>query len=260
MASEQPNNSLQTPLVALVDRTLHALNDADAAAAVQRVQAIRDKEKATSDDALVERLIKQKTLQAGAVGAVTSAAALIPGLGSITAFTLGVATDVGVTLRLQSELVLEIAAVRGHTLTGPQGRNALLIVTGVNMGTEQVVSQASRKLAQEAAERLAGRAFAKAIPFFGIAISAAANIITTYIIGRRADAYFRLGPDAVGDWNESVRAITGLDERKLLAWLEETLAGVGPALTARAARVHDAAGVLWQHLQRRPKAGPPATV
>jgi hypothetical protein len=258
VASEKPENPIQAPLVALVDRTLHALNDADAAAAAKRVQAYREKEQAASDDALVERLIKQKTLQTGTVGAVTSAASLIPGVGSLAAFTLGVATDVGVTLRLQSELVLEIAAVRGHTLTGSQGRNALLIVTGVNMGAERVVNQASRKLAQEAAERLAGRAFAKAIPFFGIAISAAANMITTYVVGRRADAYFRLGPDAVGNWNESMRAITGLDERKLLGWLEEILANVGQMLAGGVGRAQQAAGAMWQRIQRKPKAGPPA--
>jgi len=47
-------------------------------------------------------------------------------------------------------------------------------------------------------------------------------MVSTYIIGQRAQAYFSLGPDAVGDWGESIRAITGLDERELIAWLAET--------------------------------------
>ena len=170
---------------------------------------------------------------------------MIPGFGSLAAFTIGVATDVGVTLRLQSELVLEIAAARGHDLSTKESRNALLIVTGVNMGAEQLVAQASRKMATEAAERLAGRALVKAIPFMGIAISAGANLITTYIIGRRADAYFRLGPDGVGDWNQSFRRLTGIDERKLSAWLAEVMANFGKSLAIGAHRVQGMAGNMF---------------
>ncbi|MCB0150037.1 MAG: hypothetical protein KDE01_20625, partial [Caldilineaceae bacterium] len=61
-------------------------------------------------------------------------------------------------------LVLEIAAAREHTLTPAEARNALMIVTGLNMGTERLVNQASRKMAERVAERFAGRAFVKAIP------------------------------------------------------------------------------------------------
>jgi len=181
-------------------------------------------------------------LQTGTVGAATSAAALIPGFGSLASFTLGVVTDVGVTLRLQSELVLEIAAAREHTLSPAEARNALMIVTGLNMGTERLVNQASRRMAERVAERFAGRAFVKAIPFVGIAISAASNILMTYVIGKRADAYFRLGPDAVGDWSESFRAVTGVDERKLVGWLGDVMADVGRALGSGAQRARVAAG------------------
>ena len=178
------------------------------------------------------------------VGAVTSGASLIPGLGSLAVFTLGVATDVGVTMKLQSELVLEIAAVHGHELTPDQRRTAVVVVTGVNVGAEQLVTRASRKLAEKAAERFAGRAIVKAIPFVGIAVSAGANMVTTYVIGRRADAYFGLGPDAVGDWNESLRAITGVDERKLVLWLGEVMAAFGAVALVNAQRAGRAAGDL----------------
>lgn len=227
-------------LESLVDRTLRSANDADAAAAAQRVAEIRTQRR-LQDNALIEHLIKQKANQAGMVGAVTSAAALIPGFGSVAAFTVGVATDVGVTLRLQSELVLEIAAARERTLTLAEARNALLVVTGLNMGAERLVNQASRKLAEKAAERFAGRALVKAIPFVGIAISAGANILMTYMIGRRADAYFRLGPDAVGDWSDSLRAVTGIDERKLAGWLGDVMQEFGRAFAGGARRLGRAA-------------------
>lgn len=245
-------------LDSIVDRTLRSVNDADAVAAAQRVAAIRT-QRHLQDNALVEHLIKQKANQAGMVGAVTSAAALIPGFGSVAAFTIGVAADVGVTLRLQSELVLEIAAARGRTLTPAEARNALLVVTGLNMGAERLVNQASRKLAERAAERFAGRALVKAIPFLGIAISAAANLLMTYLIGRRADAYFQLGPDAVGDWSDSLRAITGIDERQLVGWLGEVMQKVGAAITGGARRLarasqdaaHRAGDAVARRLGRR---------
>jgi hypothetical protein len=238
VAEQDSGSNTSSALATIVDKTLRTLSDADADAAVVRVTEARSKGRLASDDALVEHLIKQKALQSGMVGAVTSGASLIPGFGSLAAFTIGVATDVGVTLRLQAELVLEIAAARGHDLNTSEKRNALLLVTGINMGTERLVNQASRKMAERAAERLAGRAFVKMIPFVGIAVSAGANMITTYIIGRRADAYVRLGPDAVGDWNESLRAITGVDERKLTAWLTEVMSNFGTQV-----------GIGWRRLQ-----------
>ena len=226
----------------IMDQTLRMVNDADAAAANKRVQQLRTQKPTFSETDMVEHLIKQKAIQAGTVGAVTAGASIIPGLGTLAAFTLGAATDVGVTLRLQSELVLEIAAARGHTLTADERRRAIMIVTGVNLGAERLVNQASRRLAQEAAERFAGRAAVKAVPFVGVAVSAGANVLTTYIVGRRADAYFRLGPDAVGDWSESFRAVTGVDERKLVGWLGDVMADVGRAVSGGAQRVGAATG------------------
>ena len=233
-----------TSLTSIVDQSLRVINDADVVVAAQRVQSLRAQKPYLDNAALIEQLIKQKTLQAGMVGAVTSGASLIPGLGSLAVFTLGVATDVGVTMKLQSELVLEIAAVHGHELTPDQRRTAVVVVTGVNVGAEQLVTRASRKLAEKVAERFAGRAIVKAIPFVGIAVSAGANMVTTYVIGRRADAYFGLGPEAVGDWNESLRAITGVDERKLVNWLGEVMGAFGAAVWLNAQRAGRAAGEL----------------
>ncbi|NJL34321.1 MAG: hypothetical protein HC893_11220 [Chloroflexaceae bacterium] len=55
----------------------------------------------------------------------------------------------------------------------------------------------------------------------------ARNVLATYIIGKRAQAYFGLGPEAMGDWGESLRAIVGVDERKIAGWVSETGTTVG---------------------------------
>lgn len=129
------------------------------------------------------------------------------------------------------------------------------------MGAERLVNQASRKLAEKAAARFASRALVKAIPFLGIAISAGANMLMTYLIGRRADAYFQLGPEAVGDWNDTLRAVTGLDERKLAGWLGDVMAEVGAVVGSRAQHLRAQAGTglhRWRdavtsRLGRRPR-------
>ena len=217
----------------LLEQTLNTVSKADAAAALARVDALRAQQPEASRLELVDALIRDKAVQAGVVGAVTSAAAILPGLGTLAAFTLGVAADVGMTLKMQSELALEIAAVYEHNWQSDERRNAVLLVTGVNVGAEQMLNKAGQRVARKVGERFAGRGLIKAIPFVGIVASAAANVLVTTIIGRRAQAYFDLGPDAVGDWSENVRALTGLDERRVVAWSGEALRTAIPVINSQ---------------------------
>lgn len=206
----------------IMDRMTKAISDADEEAAAERVAKLREARPEATVEALVNSLIRQKCLQTGAVGAVTSGAALIPGLGTVVALTFGVAADIGLTFKMQAELVLEIAAAHRRDLSPSEKRNAVLIVTGISAGANKLLEQAGERLALKATERLTQKAITKAIPVIGVAASAGANMLSTYIIGRRAHAYFGLGPEAVEDWSESIRAITGVDERIMVDWLTET--------------------------------------
>ena len=47
-------------------------------------------------------------------------------------------------------------------------------------------------------------------------------MVTTYIIGRRAQAYFSLGPDEMEGWADGLRAISGVNEQEIIGWLGET--------------------------------------
>lgn len=235
-ASNQSSNIIES----IIDQSLHAINKVDAQAAAQRVATLQAEQPTATPAELAEQLIKRKALQAGMVGAVTSGAAIVPGLGTLAAFSLGVATDVGVTMRIQSELALELAALYGQALNADERRKAIMVVTGVNLGAEQVVSKSSKKLAEKAAERFAGRAFVKVIPFVGIAASAGANILTTYAVGQRAQAYFSLGDAAGHDVAQSMRAITGVDERKLVDLLTDVMTHVGQSLGTGAQRLGEA--------------------
>jgi len=79
---------------ALVERLFNVVSDVDIDAAAERVEALRQKYPDIPPTELVQKLIREKCQRTGAVGAVTSGAGLIPGLGTATAVTLGVAADI----------------------------------------------------------------------------------------------------------------------------------------------------------------------
>jgi hypothetical protein len=199
-----------------------AVDNVDEPAAVERVEALREAHPEASTDEMVELLVRQKCMQTGAVGAITSGASMIPGLGTLVSLTFGVAADIGMTFKYQAELVLEIAAVYEHKLNPIEKRRVVMLITGLSAGANQAVRKAGQRIAEKATERLAQKSVTKAIPVIGVAASAGTNILFTYVIGQRANAYFSLGPEAVGDWGESIRAVTGVDERIIVGWLSET--------------------------------------
>ncbi len=134
-----------------------AINDVDEEAAARRVQRLAKARPGASTEELVEVLVKQKCMQTGAVGLITSGAAAVPGLGTLVALTFGVAADIAWTFKLQAELVLEIAALYKHRLGPADKRNTVLLVTGISAGANQVLRKAGQRIAEEVSERLAER-------------------------------------------------------------------------------------------------------
>ncbi|MBK9051927.1 MAG: hypothetical protein IPL78_13760 [Chloroflexi bacterium] len=220
---------------------MKAINDADEKAAAQRVAELRQKNPTATPEELADMLIKNKCRQAGAVGGITSGTSLIPGLGTVASLTFGVAADIGLTFKMQAELVIEIAAAFNHTFTEHEKRNVVLIVTGMSAGANQLLTRAGREIAEKASERLAAKSVAKAIPVLGVVAGAGANMLSTYIIGQRAVAYFSRGPEAMGEWADDVRAVVGLDERKMMTWLQESAESSWELVKERA---QDAGGLM----------------
>lgn len=218
-----------------------AINDADEQDAAVRVQELRQRMPAAATDELAEVLIRHKCRQAGAIGAVTSGASIIPGLGTVAALTFGVAADIGLTFKLQAELVLEMAAAYEHPLSQAEKQRVVMLITGISAGANQVLNKVGREIAESATERLASKSLAKAIPVLGVAASAGTNVASTYVIGRRAQAYFSQGEAVIGNWADSMRAITGVDERRLTGWLAETTQESWQLVSERA---QDATGVV----------------
>ena len=198
---------------------LDRIDDADEAAAIDRVRDLREREPDWTAAHLVEELVRRKVRQTAAIGAATAGAGVIPGLGTLVALTIGAVADLGATLRLQTELVLEIAEAHGRRLTKDEKRRVVLLVGGLSAGGGRLLSRGGARLSLSLTQRYAQRWLARAVPFAGIAAAAGVNAVSTYLIGARADALFSRGPESVGSWAESVRALSGLDERRLAAWL-----------------------------------------
>lgn len=223
----------------LMQETVQTMTHADEQEATERVKKLRDKRPTATNDELAEVIIRNKCMQAGAIGAVTASPTLIPGLGTVVALTFGTAVDIRMMYKLQGELVLELINLYAPSLPLENKRNVLMLVTGISIGANRVLSEGGQELAAKATQRLSARLggtvaeevavdastglFAKTVSLaLGVATAAGINILTTYTIGRRAQAYLKQGHEAMEDWTTSLRTITGVDERKLITWLAAT--------------------------------------
>lgn len=206
----------------LMNQVAAAIGLADEQAALKRVAQLREKYPLVEPAALVGMLIKQKCLQAGAVGEVASSASVIPGVGVFVSMLFGQAADLGLTAKMQAELVLEIAAAYNQQISEADKQSALVMVTGLSAEATQLLAQTGQEIAQQATAQLAHRPTIKAIPTLGVAATAGANLLSTYLVGRQADLYFRQGPASVQAGGEPAEPITGLDQQQLVDWLTET--------------------------------------
>jgi hypothetical protein len=225
---------------AVMNTIFGIVSDVDIQAATERVKALRKQHPAASPAELVQVLIRNKTQRTGMVGAVTSGAGLLPGVGTAAALVLGVAADIGATFKLQAELVLEIAAVYDYPLSEEEKQRIVMLITGLSAGTTALARRAGEAATVRLGEKFATKSLVKALPVVGVLASAGTNVLSTYVIGQRADAYFRLGPSAVGSWTDSLRAVSGVDERKIMDWLAESGKATGTTLASGASKVGQA--------------------
>ena len=133
------------------------VNRADQASARKQVAQFRKRHPRASQDELAQMLIKEKCIKTGSVGAATSGASIIPGLGTLTSMTVGVAADITLTYALQAELVLEIAEVYGYEMSDAERRNAILLVTGISAGANRALARAGTEVAEQVGTRIASK-------------------------------------------------------------------------------------------------------
>ena len=233
---------VETKANALMDTIFNVVSDVDLEEATERIKKLkRDNPNATREE-LSQKIVRDKCHRTGAIGAVTSGAGLIPGIGTAAAVTLGVAADIGATFKLQAELVLELAALYDYPLTEDEKQRLVMTITGISAGTTALARRAGQQASLKLGEKFAEKSIVKAIPVIGVVASAGTNVLSTYIIGQRADAYFRLGPEAMGSWADSLRTISGVDDRKIGRWVADNGKSAGSAITDRAGKVAGTVG------------------
>jgi len=238
----------------LMDRLAQSIDDTDEKAAAERVAQLRaDQPEATSDE-LVKQLIFQKCRDTAVVGGTTSGAMLVPGLGTISALTVGIAADIGITFKMQAELVLEIAAVYGHELQPEEKRRIVLLVTGLSTGTTAVAHRAGKRISQKLTARVASKYVTRAVPVIGVAASAGTNALKTYLIGKRAQAYFSLDTQAIHDRSKAATALTGLDKDRLTSGVKAGGQAIGRVGNTAVTGVKNAGSAIMR--RRRHKSQP----
>ena len=223
-----------------VTALLNALSNADVDAAVKRVENLKEEHETKTLDELAELLIKKKVQQTATIGAASSSTALIPGLGTLTSLTVGVATDITATFKLQAEMVLELASLYNFELSTLDQQKLVYLVTGVSTGSNVLLGKVGKELTVKMTERYAQKWLSTALPIIGIAASSSTNALSTYVIAERAKAYFKDGPEAVTTWQESLRRISGVDERTIAAWLKQSSSQTGQALSSASTAVGQA--------------------
>ncbi|MFN8464093.1 MAG: DUF697 domain-containing protein [Caldilineaceae bacterium] len=238
-----------TTALAAVDNVMRtmvgAIEDQHIAAAKARVEGLRTRNPGSTADELADKAIRQKCIDTGGVGVASSLPGLIPGIGSLVVASAGLVVDIRKTMEMQKDLVLELAAIYDREITPADRRNLLLLVGGVDSGNKLVVKAAGEltaKLSLKLSSEFTSKALAKAIPVAGIATSAAVNVVSTYLVGRRAQAYLRADPSLADTWDDALRTLSGVDERELAKWLVASLDQAQGGLLLSAQRLGGAIG------------------
>jgi hypothetical protein len=247
--SQHSHSGTASTALAAVDNVMRtmvgSIEDQHIAAAQARVLSLRDRHPDAMADQLAEKAIRQKCIDTGAVGVASSLPGLIPGVGSMLVASAGLVVDIRKTMEMQKDLVLELAAIYAREITPADRRNLLLLVGGVDSGNKLAVKAGGELVAKaslRASSGLASKALTKAIPVAGILTSSAVNIVSTYVVGRRAQAYLRADPALAASWDDALRTLSGVDERELARWLLASLDQAQGGIVQSARRLGGAIG------------------
>ena len=146
----------------------------------QRMDQLRAQNPTATTEQLVSKMIHRQAVRAGVVGAIT-------GIGGFWTLPLALPLDLALSFRIQATLVNFIAYLYGETDPNPlNGKvRAALVMTGSSRVTETTINLFTRL-----AIRVAGKSFAKMIPFLGAIISFAVNYVLVQLMGRAAARWY----------------------------------------------------------------------
>lgn len=160
---------------------------------------------------LVEKIIKRRSWKACGVGAVTN-------IGGLITMPITMPTDLYVTFRIQTRMILAIAYLYGWDIKDREIATDILLVMGGN-GALEALSGAGIKVGQEFAKKAVDKyinrevmkrinkvvsrklitkageksltSFTKLVPLVGAPIGGAVNLFGTAAVGKTASLFYR---------------------------------------------------------------------
>ncbi len=169
-------------------------------------------------DARFQALLRAACVKAAGVGALSALVGAIPGAGVLLRFTLGELADAAAVGAIQEKLIEDTLAL--YELPLPEALRKPLIaqISALGAGASLGVDAIGRRILGRFGSKLGGTVFGRVAPLVGVLTSALGNAATTYAIGRRAEAFAKMGAAPADSLVDAFRAFTGVDESRVWEW------------------------------------------
>uniref|UniRef100_UPI0021479B8B hypothetical protein n=1 Tax=Tahibacter caeni TaxID=1453545 RepID=UPI0021479B8B len=182
-------------------------------------------------DARFQALLRTACVKAAGVGALSALVGAIPGAGVLLRYAIGELADVAAVSAIQEKLIEDTLALYELPLPDALRKPLITQISALGAGASVGVDALGRRLLGRFGSKLGGGVFSRVAPLVGVLTSALGNAATTYAIGRRAEAFAKMGVAPAESLVDAFRAFTGMDERRVWEWsvtaTKEALATVG---------------------------------
>lgn len=169
-------------------------------------------------DARFQALLRAACVKAAGVGALSALVGAIPGAGVVLRFALGELADVAAVSAIQEKLIEDTLALYELPLPEPLRKPLIAQISALGAGASLGVDAIGRRILGRFGSKLGGTVFGRVAPLVGVLTSALGNAATTYAIGRRAEAFAKMGAAPADSLVDAFRAFTGVDERRVWEW------------------------------------------
>ncbi|QBB70463.1 hypothetical protein ELE36_08840 [Pseudolysobacter antarcticus] len=173
---------------------------------------------ATTRDKAFRALLRRKCLRAAGIGALTSVTDIVPGVSRVLGLLFGELLDVKLLSNVQRELIEETLSLYAVALPAAEHQALIKRMQWAGGGGATAVDAMGRRALSKLSTRLGGGIARRLAPFAAALSSALSNAAITYAIGKRAQLAARSNGTALHSMPETLRALTGVDERRILAW------------------------------------------
>lgn len=169
-------------------------------------------------DARFQALLRAACVRAAGVGALSALVGAIPGAGVLLRFTLGELVDAAAVGAIQEKLIEDTLALYELPLPDALRKPLIAQISALGAGASLGVDAIGRRILGRFGNKLGGSVFGRVVPLVGVLTSALGNAATTYAIGRRAEAFAKMGAAPADSLVDAFRAFTGVDERRVWEW------------------------------------------